>query len=75
MVINRTLNELGGVDEPVRLSCSMRGRPAPHIFWLKDGHPISGTVHGLYDVIIEKRAIDDMSWNSTSTLVFRGQCI
>ena len=61
-------------QNPLVISCHVRGRPLPEITWFKDDAAI-GDQGGLYYVRIIQQPIETFSYNVTSSLLFQGQPI
>ena len=61
-------------QNPLVISCYVRGRPLPDVTWYKDDVAI-GDQGGLYYVRTIQQPIDTYSYNVTSSLLFQGQPI
>ena len=62
-------------QNPLVISCHVRGRPLPEITWFKDEAPIGGEQGGLFYVRTIQEPIETFSYNVTSSLLFQGQPI
>ena len=62
-------------QNPLVISCHVRGRPLPEITWFKDEVAIGGDQGGLYYVRTIQQPIETFSYNVTSSLLFQGQPI
>lgn len=65
-VINVSIN--GTIDG---VTCQARGRPAPTVFWYKDGQLIN-TSSAWYSVNQDSHRLEEYSWNITTTLKWIG---
>ena len=62
-------------QNPLVISCHVRGRPLPEITWYKDEVAIGEDEGGLYYVRTIQQPIETFSYNVTSSLLFQGQAI